>query len=269
MNLSPRSLETEAFNPFELLALCRRHDIAPSRIVVELTEREAVEDMGRLREALDGLRRHGMRTAADDVGAGNAGLRLLTEVDFDMMKIDLSLVRAGAATGTSDAVLRALRDLAERRGQSIVAEGVETLEQLEVVIAPRVRLRAGLPARPAVPGPRRPRRRPRGPRAAGAARATGSARGGRTRRARSPRPTEPRRSTARRPSALGQPVLAQPEHVPGGHRVAEALQLQAVDGSASTASSTRRSSAGRRGSGPVAALPLSRAARITALPIAA
>ena len=75
-----------------------------------------------------------MRTAADDVGAGNAGLRLLTEVDFDMMKIDLSLVRAGAATGTSDAVLRALRDLAERRGQTIVAEGVETLEQLEVVI---------------------------------------------------------------------------------------------------------------------------------------
>ena len=134
VNLSPRTLETEAFNPFELLALCRRHDIAPSRIVVELTEREAVEDMGRLREALTGLRRHGMRTAADDVGAGNAGLRLLTEVDFDMMKIDLSLVRAGAATGTSDAVLRALRDLAERRGQSIVAEGVETLEQLEVVI---------------------------------------------------------------------------------------------------------------------------------------
>ena len=102
--------------------------------MVELTEREAVEDMARLREALAGLRRHGMRTAADDVGAGNAGLRLLTEVDFDMMKIDLSLVRAGAATGTSDAVLRALRDLAERRGQAIVAEGVETLEQLEVVL---------------------------------------------------------------------------------------------------------------------------------------
>ena len=134
VNLSPRSLETEAFNPFELLALCRRHDIAPGRIVVELTEREAVEDMDRLRETLAGLRRHGMRTAADDVGAGNAGLRLLTEVDFDVMKIDLSLVRAGAATGTSDAVLRALGDLADRRGQSIVAEGVETLDQLEVVI---------------------------------------------------------------------------------------------------------------------------------------
>ena len=134
VNLSPRSLETEAFNPFELLALIRRHDIAPDRIVVELTEREAVEDMGRLRVTLDALRTYGIRTAADDVGAGNAGLRLLTEVEFDIMKIDLSLVRAGAATGTSDAVLHALRDLAGRRNQRIVAEGVETPEQLELVI---------------------------------------------------------------------------------------------------------------------------------------
>ncbi len=134
VNLSPRSLETEAFNPFELLALCRRHDIDPTRVVVELTEREAVEDMGRLRTALAALRRHGVRIAADDVGAGNAGLRLLTEVEFDIMKIDLSLVRAGAASGTSDAVLRALRDLAQRRRQSIVAEGVETMQELEVII---------------------------------------------------------------------------------------------------------------------------------------
>jgi diguanylate cyclase (GGDEF)-like protein len=134
VNLSPRSLETEAFNVFELIALCNRYNISPDRIVIELTEREAVEDMGRLREALAALRRQGMRTAADDVGAGNAGLRLLTEVDFDVMKIDLSLVRAGAVSGTSDAVLRALRDLAKRRHQSIIAEGVETLEQLEVVV---------------------------------------------------------------------------------------------------------------------------------------
>ena len=240
MNLSPRSLETEAFNPFELLALCRRHDIAPSRIVVELTEREAVEDMGRLREALTGLRRHGMRTAADDVGAGNAGLRLLTEVDFDMMKIDLSLVRAGAATGTSDAVLRALRDLAERRGQSIVAEGVETLEQLEVVIGLGFDSAQGyLLGRPSptldaldvdlgslVPRPPSARQR----------RVVGG-RAGRARR----RPDRPSRAPS--PSAVGpanarSAGLAQAGHVPGRHRVAEALQLQPVDGDRVIASST-------------------------------
>ncbi len=135
INLSPRSLEAEAFSPFEVLAMARRYGIHSERIVVELTEREAVEDIGRLRDALGALRRHGVRIAADDVGAGNAGLRLLTEVEFDIMKIDLSLVRAGAMSESSDAVLRALRDLAQRRGQTILAEGVETADQLELVIA--------------------------------------------------------------------------------------------------------------------------------------
>ena len=134
VNLSPRTLEVEAFNPFELLSMARRHGIDPTRLVVELTEREAVEDLDQLRRALGSLRRHGVRIAADDVGAGNAGLRLLTEVTFDILKIDLSLVRAGAAREPADGVLHALRDLAGRRGQSIVAEGVETADQLGVVL---------------------------------------------------------------------------------------------------------------------------------------
>jgi diguanylate cyclase (GGDEF)-like protein len=134
VNLSPRSLEAEAFSPFEVLAIARRHGVDPERIVVELTEREAVEDMERLRAALASLRRHGVRIAADDVGAGNAGLRLLTEIHFDILKIDLSLVRAGTASQSSDAILRALRDVAQRRGQTIVAEGVETPEQLAIVM---------------------------------------------------------------------------------------------------------------------------------------
>ncbi len=135
VNLSPRSLETEAFSPFELLALARQHGIDPTRLVVELTEREAIEDWARVKAALSALRRHGVRTAADDVGAGNAGLRLLSELTFDVMKIDLSLVQAGAARESADAVLHALRGLARRSGQSVIAEGVETPGQLQEVMA--------------------------------------------------------------------------------------------------------------------------------------
>jgi EAL domain-containing protein (putative c-di-GMP-specific phosphodiesterase class I) len=131
VNLSPRSLEAPAFTANDLLSIARRHDIDATRLVVELTEREEVEDLDRLRTGLAALRRHGVRTAADDVGAGNAGLRQLSEV---IMKIDLTLVRAGAASQSADAVLRALRGLARRQGQTIVAEGVETLEELALVM---------------------------------------------------------------------------------------------------------------------------------------
>jgi EAL domain-containing protein (putative c-di-GMP-specific phosphodiesterase class I) len=74
-----------------------------------------------------------MRIAADDVGAGNAGLRLLSQIKFDIVKIDLSLVQQGPFQESSLAVLRALMDLATRWGSKIVAEGIETEEQLEMV----------------------------------------------------------------------------------------------------------------------------------------
>ncbi len=134
VNLSPRSLESDAFKPQELLLLARRRDIDASRIVLELTEREAVEDLDRLRAALALLRQHGVRIAADDVGAGNAGLRLLRELEFDIIKVDLSLVQAGVLDEASGAVLRAIRELAREQHQMIVAEGVETPDQLVAVI---------------------------------------------------------------------------------------------------------------------------------------
>ena len=79
------------------------------------------------------MKRTGLRIAADDVGAGNAGLRLLSQFRFDIVKIDLSLVQDGATRDSSRAVLRSLRDLAGRWGASVIAEGLETAEQLRVV----------------------------------------------------------------------------------------------------------------------------------------
>ena len=70
--------------------------MAPGRIVLELTERETIRDADRLRTTLVAIQNAGVRVAADDVGAGNAGLRLLSQFRFDVVKIDLSLVqRAG------------------------------------------------------------------------------------------------------------------------------------------------------------------------------
>ncbi|HEX2470504.1 MAG TPA: EAL domain-containing protein [Candidatus Limnocylindrales bacterium] len=134
INLSPRTLESDAFSPLEVLALSRRHGVPPEQLVIELTEREAVEDLKSLRAAVATLRRQGVRIALDDIGAGNAGLRLLSEVDFDIMKIDLSLVRAGATHEPSEAVLRALGSFARQRGHMIVAEGIETPDLLEAVL---------------------------------------------------------------------------------------------------------------------------------------
>ena len=101
--------------------------------MIELTEREAIADFDRLGRNLAVFRRTGARIAADDVGAGNAGLQLLSRIEFDVIKIDLSLVQSGAILAPSRAVLRALIEMAARRGAATVAEGIETRIQLETV----------------------------------------------------------------------------------------------------------------------------------------
>ncbi len=150
LNLSPRTLEADDFSVHGLVQLLRRHGLDPSRVVLELTEREAVEAMDRLLRAVEACRAAGMRIAADDVGAGNAGLRLLAQVRFDIVKIDLSLVQGGAVRATSQEVVRTLKDLADRWGALVIAEGVETPDQLEFVRSLGIRAGQGyLLGRPA------------------------------------------------------------------------------------------------------------------------
>ena len=133
VNLSPRTLEMDEFSIQGLLRIIVRHGLDPRRIVLELTEREAVEDIERLRRAVDDCRVAGIRVAADDVGSGNAGLRLLSQLRFDIVKIDLSLVQGGTRQDQSLEVVRTLSDLADRWGALVVAEGIETPQQLQVV----------------------------------------------------------------------------------------------------------------------------------------
>jgi diguanylate cyclase (GGDEF)-like protein len=133
VNLSPRTVESDEFSAGDLVARFERAGLRPDQVVLELTEREVVEDVERLRRRLDACRSHGMRVAVDDVGAGNAGLQLLSQVRFDIVKIDLSLVQRGVLRESALGVLRAIGELARRWDASIVAEGVETPEQLETV----------------------------------------------------------------------------------------------------------------------------------------
>jgi EAL domain-containing protein (putative c-di-GMP-specific phosphodiesterase class I) len=133
LNLSPKTLEMRDFETSWLLDGLIRHHIDPRRVIVELTERDPIGDLVRLRRNLDHLQGYGIRLAADDVGAGNAGLRLLSQLQFDVVKIDMTLVQEGAARMGPRAVLRSIKDLASRQEALVIAEGVETPDQLRFV----------------------------------------------------------------------------------------------------------------------------------------
>ena len=134
LNVSPRTLEAPEFGAARLLAMLDRAGFAPDRVILEVTEREVIHDVPRVVSVLERCRAAGIRVAADDVGAGNAGLRLLSQFRFDVVKIDLSLVQAGTGRETVRAVLSSLVDLARRWGALVVAEGVETRAQLAMAV---------------------------------------------------------------------------------------------------------------------------------------
>ncbi|MGH2446486.1 MAG: EAL domain-containing protein [Candidatus Limnocylindria bacterium] len=135
LNLSPPTVEAPEFSSAALLGILARYGFSPERLVVELTERQGIGDPGRVRAKLDACRHAGIRFAADDIGAGNAGLRLLAEIPFDVLKVDLTLVQRSAGSGPSSAVLGSVVELATRTGALVIAEGVEHASQVAQLVA--------------------------------------------------------------------------------------------------------------------------------------
>lgn len=94
-------------------------------LVVEITERSAIEDYAEVRGALGALG-HGVRLAVDDAGAGFASLRHIIELRPEFVKLDMRLVRGVEADAARQAMLAGMVFFAEQAGCSLIAEGIET-----------------------------------------------------------------------------------------------------------------------------------------------
>ena len=135
------------------LMAAERNEFDLSRLIFELTETEIVRDPLHLRKIVTAYRRFGFRTAIDDFGAGFAGLGLLIDMQPDIIKIDRKLIAGIDAEPVRQAVLAGIAETAGRLGISIVAEGIERLEEARWLAAHGIRLMQGyLFARPVFEG---------------------------------------------------------------------------------------------------------------------
>ncbi|GAA0321482.1 EAL domain-containing protein [Kineococcus aurantiacus] len=101
-----------------------------SGIVVEITEHEQVQDYPALLRHLEPLRRDGLRLAVDDAGAGFASMRHVLALHPEFVKLDISLVHGIATDTTRQALAASLVAFAERTCTHLIAEGVESEEEL-------------------------------------------------------------------------------------------------------------------------------------------
>ena len=108
-----------------------RHGLDPRRLSLELTESVLMEDVEPHRLALAALRAFGVEVAIDDFGTGYSSLTYLRRYPVDVVKIDQSFVAGLGRDQSASAIVESVVDLAHALGMRVVAEGVETDEQLE------------------------------------------------------------------------------------------------------------------------------------------
>ena len=148
-NVTPLQLLTPGFSD-SLLRIFNGSPIEPQRVVLELTERDLVDEQ--IRSELTRMRGLGFRIAIDDFGTGHSSLSLLQDLAVDRLKIDRAFVNSIRGEATSQPVLDAIIALSHRLGLAMIAEGIESPLQADYLRSKGVQAFQGfLYARPMTP----------------------------------------------------------------------------------------------------------------------
>ncbi|HTQ71865.1 MAG TPA: EAL domain-containing protein, partial [Acidocella sp.] len=132
VNLSPMQLKDISL-PEKVRAALARTGLAAHRLELELTEGAMVEQTGEVLASLGALQAGGVSFAIDDFGAGYSNLGYLHRFSFERLKIDKSFTREIAASPDARIITRAIIGLGAALGMAVLAEGVETQEQLDIL----------------------------------------------------------------------------------------------------------------------------------------
>ena len=132
VNLAAASANAERF-PEHVTAVLARTGLDPACLEIEITENQMLRDTARSETLIRGIKAVGVKVAIDDFGTGYSSLSYLCRFPFDVLKIDQSFVRELAVGSKQIAIVKAITQLARTLGYRVVAEGVETLEQVRIL----------------------------------------------------------------------------------------------------------------------------------------
>ena len=132
VNLSPQTLAYDLLTESLLVESVVAAGLTIDRVVLELTERSIVPLRDIVRETKQ-LQRLGFRLALDDTGTGNAGLEMLSQLQFDFVKVDRAVVVNALSDKKAHAILVGMQAIAREGNVYVIAEGIENLEMLRLV----------------------------------------------------------------------------------------------------------------------------------------
>lgn len=130
LNVNPNIIQDEKFREGYTAACLRTFNIIPERVYFEITERESIFNMGSFRNIIEHYKGQNYRIGVDDVGAGYSGLNLIADVQPHFIKLDMQLVRDIDKNLTKQAIVKGMCEFAAHTGCFVIAEGVESPEEL-------------------------------------------------------------------------------------------------------------------------------------------
>ena len=129
LNSSARALQDENFTPSQLSEYVSELGLHQDRIVLEITERVAIQEWESFKRVLRQFRNHGFKIAIDDMGAGYSSLQAIAELEPDYLKFDISLVRNINENLIKIGLLETLVSLSSKINANVIAEGIEDKEE--------------------------------------------------------------------------------------------------------------------------------------------
>ena len=137
-------------------AVLREHGLAPEQVVLEITESSVMSDTARGLGMLARLRLKGFGLSVDDFGTGYSSLSQLSQIPFSALKIDRGFVSGAPTQPRKRAMIETSLDLARKLELRVVAEGVETVEEWQLLAGLGCDYAQGYLISPAVPGEQLP-----------------------------------------------------------------------------------------------------------------
>jgi len=119
----------------DIAAALRESRADPHGLEIELTETHLLADLAHANEVLEQIRAWGIDVAVDDFGTGYSSMSYLRELSVDTIKIDRTFIALTQQAGYDRTIVEVLLQLGEALGLGVVAEGVETDEQLQFLMA--------------------------------------------------------------------------------------------------------------------------------------
>ncbi|MCX7695324.1 MAG: GGDEF domain-containing protein [Caloramator sp.] len=134
LNVDPQIIKDAKFRDGFTTEFLKLYNLSPEKIIFEITEKTAVEDYKAFREVLQHYINQGYKIAIDDTGAGYSGFRLITETKPQFIKLDMGLIRDIDKDSFKQALCKNLLSLSRITNMKLIAEGVETINELSFLV---------------------------------------------------------------------------------------------------------------------------------------